>query len=155
MTYHATTLTDFSADNALAGMWLRMRHKLWPHASEKDHERDALMMADAENLVVLALDRQQTGVGFAEISCRPWANGCESSPVAYLEGVYVEPAHRGKQAADAMLDAAQEWAIGRGMTEFASDAGIDNGPSVAAHAKWGFTEVMRVACFRKTLNAAS
>ena len=155
MTCQATILTEFSTDNALAGMWLQMRSKLWPHAAEKDHERDVEMMANAENLVVLALDPQRACVGFAEVSSRPWANGCESSPVAYLEGVYVEPAHRGKQAADVMLDAAQDWAIGRGMTEFASDAVIENERSAAAHAKWGFDEVMRVVCFRKTLNAAS
>lgn len=155
MGYQTARLTKFSADDALAGRWLLMRSKLWPDSSQAEHRRDAATMAAAENLVLMILDQDETAVGFAEVTCRAWANGCKSSPVAYLEGIYLEPQHRGTRAADLLLHDAEDWAAKRGMTELASDAVVDNDRSVAAHVKWGFDEVMRVVCFRKTLTAAS
>lgn len=99
----------------------------------------------------LAFDGQ-TVTGFAEASLRhDYVNGCETSPVAFLEGIYVAPEYRRRGIARALCDAVEEWALGHGCTEFASDAPIDNEESHQMHAALGFEEMERVVCFRKTL----
>lgn len=150
MPIRTAPLTD--ADEA---DWLRMRHALWPHASEAEHARDKPMMMAEDALVLIARDGGGEAVGFAEVCTRPHANGCESSPVAYLEGIWVDDKSRGAGVGRELIDAAEDWARQQGFTEMASDALVDNHSSISAHKAWGFDNIMQVACFRKTLAAAS
>ncbi|HEX8851962.1 MAG TPA: GNAT family N-acetyltransferase, partial [Pyrinomonadaceae bacterium] len=90
-------------------------------------------------------------VGFAELSVRSYAEGCDSGRVAYLEGWFVESTHRGRGVGRALVAAAEDWGRTLGCTEFASDTELDNRSSAAAHVALGFEEVDRIICFRKTL----
>ena len=90
-------------------------------------------------------------VGFAELSIRPYAEGCRTDRVAFLEGWYVVPAARRRGVGRELVAAAEEWARSQGCTEFASDAELDNETSAAAHRALGFAEVARLRCFRKEL----
>lgn len=135
--------------------WVAMRHALWPDA-ERDElgaEADAYLRGEGFMLeaVLVAADAGGALVGFAEVSLRPYAEGCTTSPVAYLEGWYVEPAHRGRGAGRALVAAAEAWARTRGCREFASDALVENVASARAHAALGFEEVEQIRCFRKDL----
>jgi aminoglycoside 6'-N-acetyltransferase I len=68
-----------------------------------------------------------TIVGFLEMSLRhEYVEGCETSPVAYLEGIFVLGEHRNKGVAKLLVKQAEEWAINAGCTEIASDAEITN-----------------------------
>ena len=71
--------------------------------------------------------------------------------MAYLEGWFVEPSHRGRGIGAALLSGAEERARESGCTEFASDTEIDNTAAAEAHRALGFVEAERVVCFRKTL----
>ncbi|KIT17812.1 Aminoglycoside N(6')-acetyltransferase type 1 [Jannaschia aquimarina] len=82
---------------------------------------------------------------------RDHVNGCETSPVAFLEGIYVAPDHRREGVGALLLDAVRAWARERGCTELASDAHIDNIASHAFHRTLGFEETVRVVCFRTKL----
>ncbi|MDC9614677.1 GNAT family N-acetyltransferase [Xenorhabdus khoisanae] len=43
----------------------------------------------------VALDEDGNGLGFADASIRHgYVNGCEGSPVVFLEGIFVSPTHR-------------------------------------------------------------
>jgi len=101
--------------------------------------------------VLIAFGDDGTALGFVELSIRPYAEGCETDRVAYLEGWYVVPAARRRGVGRRMVEAAEAWAARQGCTEFASDALIDNEVSVAAHAALGFEEVEQITCFRKDL----
>jgi aminoglycoside 6'-N-acetyltransferase I len=91
-------------------------------------------------------------VAFAEAAIRhDYVNGCESTPVAFLEGIFVERAHRRKGIARALCAATEHWAVSQGCTEFASDADIGNTMSHQMHAALGFAETERVVFFRKSL----
>jgi aminoglycoside 6'-N-acetyltransferase I len=90
-------------------------------------------------------------VGFAEVSRRAYAEGCESSPVGFLEGWYVVPDCRRAGIGRALVRAAEEWARRMGRTEFASDALAENTGGAAAHLALGFEEVEVIRCFRKGL----
>lgn len=77
--------------------------------------------------------------------------GTQSSPVGYLEGIFVLPAYRNQGRAWALLAACERWAGEKGCTEFASDCELDNSGSLAFHLKMGFAEANRIICFHKTL----
>lgn len=134
--------------------WLAMRSALWPrgaggaHAAEIAH----LLVEPGETITLLARDEGGSALGFAEISLRrDYVNGCNTSPVAFLEGIYVVPPARGTGVARALIGMAQAWARQQGCTEMASDAALDNAVSHAMHKALGFAETQRVVFFRKSL----
>lgn len=91
-------------------------------------------------------------VGFAQCQLRSdYVEGTGTSPVGYLEGIYVRPGSRREGVASALLSACEDWARERGCTEFASDCELDNTDSMAFHLAAGFAEANRIICFAKRL----
>lgn len=133
--------------------WTRLRVALWPDYPPDELRAGATaMLADAGEGVVLICRIDGRPAGFAEGSLRrDYVNGCETSPVAFLEGIYVVPAHRNKGVAEALVERVAEWGRAIGCVEFASDALLENEDSHAFHAAIGFTETERVVYFRKAL----
>ena len=78
-------------------VWLELRQALWP-AEGNDHEVDIASYFDnglSEPLeVMLAFGQTGNAIGLAELSIHPYAEGCATKRVAYLEGWYVVPAVR-------------------------------------------------------------
>ena len=137
--------------------WLRMSQALFPNASAEDlalgmREFRQRSRRDAEVFVV---DRGDgTLAGFLEVGTRPYADGCDTSPVAYLEAWYVDPEMRRQRWGQALVAAAEQWARAHGYREMASDTQLDNVVSQAAHRRAGYEEVDRVMQFRKDLSAS-
>ena len=130
--------------------WRRMRLALWPEEATSAHE--ALEWLARKDATVLVAQRESGGLcGFAEVGERSIADGCETSPVAYLEGWYVDAGVRRQGIGAALIRAAEAWARERGYREFASDALLDNPVSHRAHERLGFEETGRVVNFRKAL----
>ena len=134
--------------------WVRLRHALWPDGSEAEHREEADRFFGgprAPLAVLVAEDPPGVVAGFAELSIRPYAEGCLSDRVGYLEGWFVVPAARGRGVGRQLIAAAEEWARAQGCSEFASDAEADNHVSAAAHRAVGFAEAGLIRCFRKEL----
>src|SRR5690606_19917292 len=153
--------------------WERMRQALWPSEPGEHRREIAAYFAakgwaeagsvrgeavayrgvgapnEVEVLVAVADDGQV--IGFAEAGIRPYAEGCLSGRVAYLEGLFVKPAWRGRGVAAALVAAVEAWGRAQGCTELASDAELGNDASIAMHRALGFEEVERIVCFRKGL----
>lgn len=131
--------------------WAELRADLWPGKTVAEHRAEAAaMLASEERAFVALLDGRV--VGFAEAALRrDYVNGCETSPVIFLEGIYVRPAVRRSGVAKALTDAVAAWGRAEGCTEFASDAEIDNTDSRAFHLGAGFEETERVVYFRKRI----
>ncbi len=111
--------------------------------------RDYISRGDS--VVVLAV-LEDCAVGFAQCGLRhDYVEGTETSPVGYLEGIFVEEDHRNNGFAKEMLDACQRWAKEQGCTEFASDCELVNEDSLKFHLKMGFEEANRIICFTKKL----
>ena len=75
--------------------WAEMRSALWPEESASVHAREIdelLRSGEIWGFVVETLDGD--AVGFAEIAIRKYANGCDSRPVAFLEGIWIKPQFR-------------------------------------------------------------
>lgn len=134
--------------------WTAMRTGLWPRGGEGQHAADIarLLVDPGETVNLIARDAEGVALGFAEAALRhDYVNGCKTSPVAFLEGIFVQPETRGRGVARALVAGVEAWAQERGCTEFASDCAIDNEQSQRMHAALGFAETQRVVFFRKTL----
>ena len=132
--------------------WLAMRVALWPDGSQAEH---LLAMADTlgrGHYVRLAVTAAGSAVGFVEAARRvDCVNGTTSSPVAFLEGLYVEPGSRRQGVARVLVESVVTWALAQGLSELASDSLLENVPAHAAHRALGFEETERVVYFRRVL----
>ncbi len=139
-----------------AAEWGRLRGLLWP-APPGEHEREVAAFFDGDSRdpaeVILAVAADGRAAGFAEVSIRGYAEGCATDRVAYLEGWFVEAAHRGRGIGAALVAAVENWAKAQGCVELASDTELHNDDSAGAHRALGFVEVERIICFRKDLAA--
>lgn len=91
-------------------------------------------------------------VGFAQCQLRyDYVEGTKTSPVGYLEGIFVKEGCRNKGYAKELLAACEAWAKAQGCQEFASDCEIDNVGSLEFHKAMNFTEANRIICFSKKL----
>jgi aminoglycoside 6'-N-acetyltransferase I len=126
-----------------------MRIALWPDSGSDDLTS---LTSPSDSGIVLICRIGNAPAGFAEIGLRrDYVNGCETSPVAFLEGIYVIPTQRRRGIARLMIAAAEEWARQKSCKEFASDAALENQPSHLMHRALGFAETQRVVYFRKVL----
>ncbi|MDX2108750.1 MAG: GNAT family N-acetyltransferase [Verrucomicrobiota bacterium] len=135
--------------------WLRLRHMLWPNLTKERllADRDALIeLADCAPIFVAALNDGSL-CGMAEFSLRQVAAGCESSPIAYVDGWYVDDEWRGEGIGRMLIEKGEAWALGQGCTEMASDTTSKYPGSTEAHAALGFEPVGPSINFRKWLRA--
>ena len=88
-------------------------------------------------------------IAFAQCQLRyDYVEGTNSSPVGYLEGIYVEPMYRKQGIAKKLLEECEKWSLKKGCTEFASDCELNNSISFNFHLSVGFEEANRIICFR-------
>lgn len=137
--------------------WAALRAKLWPGEEASQHRdelADTLSAGNDRDFACVALTAEGVCVGFAEAALRiDYVNGCETSPVVFLEGIFVTESHRRSGIARRLCRAVEDWGRTRGCSEFASDAAIDNAASLALHRALGFVETERVVFFRKAVGA--
>ncbi len=140
-------------DHILA--WGEMRADLWPETSPKAHRlelEETLAADDGSTTAFVAISSTGYVVGFAEASLRrDYVNGCDTSPVAFLEGIYVRPRFRRAGTAGLLLEAVEGWGRSAGCTELGSDTDWKSVEGVAFHSALGFEETERVIFFKKTI----
>lgn len=127
----------------------RLRRALWPDVT--DAETAGAMAGSYGPYRCFLAEVRGEAVGFAEVGMRSYAEGCTSSPVPYLEGIWVAPDRRRAGIGRALVEAAARWARAEGHTEFASDTDPDNRASAAFHRALGFREADRIVCFARRL----
>ena len=126
--------------------------QLWPdHMVEEMCSEFADMIAKPDAVFFLAY-AEETAIGFAQCQLRyDYVEGTDSSPVGYLEGIYVAEEYRKHGIARELLSACGSWAKSKGCTEFASDCELENVHSLQFHLNVGFEEANRIICFTKKL----
>ena len=140
-------------DRADAAEWLRMRSALWP-ADDHDVDIEQYFLSPDPPLpaIVFVAERPDGALaGFVEVGLRAYAEGCESSPVPFIEGWYVDDDVRRSGIGRELIRAAEGWARGQGYREMGSDVELENDTSLAAHRALGYEEVTRLVCFRRDL----
>jgi aminoglycoside 6'-N-acetyltransferase I len=119
-----------------------MMQMLWPEAGDHDFSDETVYVWDSAD--------GRLG-GFVSFSIRPWAEGCESEPVPYIEGWWVEPDLRLQGIGRALFAAVETNCRDNGYVELGSDAEVGNADSAKAHAALGFKPTLRLQFFRKRL----
>ena len=126
--------------------------KLWPDNTVEEmcaEMGELLTKPDATFFLAYVED---VPIGFAQCQLRhDYVEGTASSPVGYLEGIFVEEAFQGNGVAKKLLTACEAWARAQGCREFASDCELGNTRSLAFHLALGFEEANRIICFTKKL----
>ncbi|MDE5548337.1 MAG: GNAT family N-acetyltransferase [Clostridia bacterium] len=124
---------------------------VWSASKEEllDEFKNAINSAET---VIFLKYLDGVAVGFAQCNLRhDYVEGTDSSPVGYLEGIFVNQEYRKRGFARELLSACEQWAKEHGCNEFASDCELDNSASLSFHLKSDFTEVNRIICFKKNL----
>ena len=105
-----------SLDRADIGEWVDLRAALWPDQSRAELESEGrAAIAAASPLVVFVADDDGLLAGFIEISLRSHAEGCDGSPVPYVEGWYVRDDARRRGIGGALLRAVGSAATPAGL----------------------------------------
>lgn len=126
--------------------------RLWPDHAEADLRREFETLLSDPACAVFLYEADGEAAGFAQCQLRrDYVEGTETSPVGYLEGVFVAEPFRRRGIAAALLSACENWAREHGCKEFASDCELTNIDSLRFHLLAGFSEVNRIICFVKKL----
>lgn len=153
-------MTDTSLPSAVrparpadSAEWVRMRRALWPSAAAAEiADVSHYFSGDDDYACFVAARASGEGLeAFLEMAVRPFAEGCETDRVAYMEGWWVDPDARQEHVGGALVALAEDWARSRGCREMAADVLVENVRSQKAHERLGFTEVERQVCYRKEL----
>jgi len=126
--------------------------QMWEDNTVEGLAEDFEKLVNSDKAACFLAYEGETPAGFAQCQLRfDYVEGTETSPVGYLEGIFVEESYRHKGIASSLLELCQNWAKERGCKEFASDCELDNTDSFKFHMALGFEEAGRVICFRKEL----
>ena len=139
-----------SAENAEAIAVIAV--KMWTSHTVNELAHGFVDSIRDPDCAVFILSDDDKAVGFAQCGLRhDYVEGTESSPVGYLEGIFVEEAYRKQGLAIQLLERCDEWAKEKGCSEFASDCELDNEISRQFHLGAGFREANRIICITKKL----
>lgn len=125
---------------------------LWPGNDLQEFVQNMEDVITNQNSTIFLAFNDEEPMGFAQCQLRfDYVEGTHSTPVGYLEGLYVVEASRRQHFAQQLVQACEHWAKAKGCTEFASDCELSNKDSLNVHLKLGFTEANRIVCFTKKL----
>ncbi|WP_262122577.1 aminoglycoside 6'-N-acetyltransferase [Anaerococcus sp. Marseille-Q5996] len=130
----------------------QMAIKIWDNDSVEELEQEFNEFAVNSDMASFIKYVDKKPVGFSNVSIRyDYVEGCETSPVGYLEGIYVEDCYRNNNFARDLVEACEVWVKSKGIKEFASDCELTNLDSLAFHLAIGFSEANRIICFKKDI----
>lgn len=131
--------------------WLNMRKGIWPEAPEDylNFDMDEILSSDRDAVFMAFMEGMPAGM--VETRLRDYCEGCDTSPVGYIEAWFVYAQFRGLGVASRLVCAAEDWARERGCSEMGSDTWLDNEASIHAHLKLGYAEAERLVHFVKQL----
>ena len=134
-----------------AGRAAALAQLLWPgHAQAELEQELAGYLQGPEGAVFLARE-DGADVGFAQCGLRrDYVEGTHTSPVGYLEGVFVQEEYRGRGVATALLRACEAWAGEKGCAELQATVGWTTPPAPCfICAQKALPRPGRIICFLK------
>ena len=126
--------------------------QLWPDHTVEEMRTEFAEIIEKPDAAFFLAYVDETAIGFAQCQLRhDYVEGTDSSPVGYLEGLYVADGYRKQGVAKELLSACESWAKTKDCTEFASDCELENTQGLQFHLNVGFEEANRIICFTKKL----
>ena len=128
--------------------WKQFRKDVYDSLSDEFHEIEMEKIFKSIDWSCYFLtDEDNQIIGLVELSSRNVVDGCLSSPVAYIEGLYIKEKHRGKGAGKETMNAIHHWCKQKGFTELAADTELTNLNAQKYFNAIGFKETYRVVEF--------
>lgn len=129
-------------------LWQEMRREIYP-ILDPEYDRLEMEQIHASDIWFCWFIKDNGApIGLVEMSSRNIVDGCLSSPVAYLEGLYLKPEYRGRglgtQAMRLVIDRCRD----KGFSELATDAELENVRAQNFYSMLGFEETDRVVEYR-------
>ena len=135
-----------------AGTLADLAVQMWTDHDPEDLEEEFRLLAINDEAACFIKYVDDKPIAFAQCGLRhDYVEGTDSSPVGYLEGIFVSDGYRKQGYAAELLSECEKWAREKGCTEFAGDCELDNSDSFRFHMSLGFEEANRIICFRKEL----
>lgn len=130
----------------------KMAAAMWNNHTVDELTAEYTDLLKRENAAAFIIYENREPIGFAQCGLRcDYVEGTRTSPVGYLEGIYVKDSCRRKGYASRLLKECERWAKAKGCIEFASDCEADNEESKMFHVSSGFHIANKIICFAKKL----
>ena len=131
--------------------WFKFRRALYHDLTTEFDNKEMSQIEKSDHQESFLIVSEGVFIGLVELSLRNMVDGCLSSPVAYIEGIYLVAEQRGKGRGKVIIEWIKEWGRSKGCTELASDVEIDNISSQQFHKSVGFSETYRVVEYKMDL----
>jgi aminoglycoside 6'-N-acetyltransferase I len=131
-----------------AEAWIAMRRRLFPVDSPEAARAEIAAILAKATEAAFGIRADGAWLGFIELRERSHGEGCETSPVGYIEALWTVPEMRERGIARRLVAAAIAWCRERGLSDLCSDTEIDNVVSQAVHRRLGFVETERLVTYR-------
>ena len=129
--------------------WRTMRSHIYPELDDEYDSQEMEMILHSNYwFCFFVIDEAEQIIGLVELSLRNIVDNCLTSPVAYLEGLYLEEAWRGQGLGREVIRHIFAWCRERGLSELATDAELHNEAAQAFYRALGFEETDRVVEFK-------
>jgi len=126
--------------------------ELWPDCHFDEEYQNCRRILTAADETCFLLKKNNEYIAFIQLALRhDYVEGTTSSPVGYIEGIYVRPLFRRSGLAGQLVKLAKKWTKEKDCRQLASDVETDNSASITFHKKSGFREVNRLVCFVKNV----
>lgn len=133
--------------------WVQLGLELWPNNERNELQTEFGNLLRLGNTQTFLYRVGKEFVGFVQMSIRTdYVEGSSSSPVGYVEGIYVQESFRKRRIAKRLLQKGEEWARAQGCSQIGSDMVFGNDLSYNFHLGVGFKEASRIVCFIKDLS---
>lgn len=141
-----------SATKSEARILAELAIQMWNDNTVMELEKEFADLTQSDKAVCFIKYVENIAVGFAQCQIRTdYVEGTETSPVGYLEGIFIVETYRHNGYAKELLKECEKWAKDKKCSEFASDCELDNIDSLRFHMAMGFAETNRIICFKKNI----
>jgi len=134
-------------------IWVNFSLALFPNTSKEEMEADLRRIAKLHKYQTFIARKDGSSIGYATVTLRTdHVEGAKTSPVGYLEAIYVQPEYRNHGVARALFHQGQAWCKEKGCSEMGSDTWHWNKDAQAFHEKLGFKEEDILVHFYKKID---
>lgn len=122
-----------------AGILAELAIQMWHDSTVLDLEKEFEKLIESDKATCFIKYIDNMAIGFAQCQLRTdYVEGTETSPVGYLEGIFIIEAYRKKGYAKELLSTCERWAKEQNCSEFASDCELNNIAGLRFHLDMGF-----------------
>ncbi|MCL6265919.1 aminoglycoside 6'-N-acetyltransferase [Flagellimonas myxillae] len=132
--------------------WKEMALRLFKDYPADEVERGLKTILEKSNQQTFMAKEAGAAVGFVSTSLRvDYVEGSTTSPVGYVDMIYVKEPYRKHGLARKLFDQAEVWAKEKGCTEMGSDTWLWNKDAQQFHEKIGFRKEDVLVHYIKTI----